>query len=163
MDLGQRISVIRGQWSNARYVPDVSTVRHISVREICDPRRSILALAEKSHIYGHNRPESQFFSSKTERETRRSSPDALLARIEMFASLHEESRPRYEWVLTELWLEVLRILGTPSDAHVLFNRVCCLLGFRPSDVLIRDGNVIIRDATGFCESAASFTSRTLAR
>lgn len=162
MDIGQRLSVLRGQYSGSRFIPNVTTVQRFPSREESDASRAMLSLRDSAHIYDDGDPDATFYCPKHEQAVRTSGVTSLLQSLSDVAMPHDRSIHRFEAILTSLFREVYRILRDEDRTHAVFQRVMYHLGFRHADFVVSDDSVSVHCHSGFRRNVAR-VRRTLTR
>lgn len=156
MDIGQRLSVLRGEYFRGRFVPNVRTVQRFSSREESDAARVMLSLRTQTHLYDDGDPDATFYNSQHEYAVRNADKRALLEALSDVAFLSRGNSPRFEAILTSLLRETYRILCDEDSARKVFNRVMHWLGFAPDDFRCSGHVVSLHRFSGFCHNASSF-------
>lgn len=158
MDIGQRISVLRGSWRSKRFIPDVSTIRRFPYRAESSAARAILSLCKNRHIYDAHNDYEFFFKCSSEALVRKEKLSDLLQSLSDFAEINSENKYRFEEVLSDLWREVLRILSCRERAFRIFKRTIFLLGFQNDDFILCDDHVVLLRLNKYRENARKFAS-----
>jgi len=157
MDIGQRVSVLRGGWANGRFVPNVSTIRRLPLREESSASRAILALSRGAvDPYEGGEEGCSFFDRRTEQIVRNQPQDSLLNRMQEYAQITDDNKYRFEEVLSMHYREVVRILRDATLGRRVFARVLWLLGFGPGDYKMQDNNVVLHRVDRFRSFANRF-------
>lgn len=157
MDIGQRISVLRGQYSKGQFVPCMSTVCRFVGREESSFARILLSLIQKSHVYQHDG--SEFFDVDHIIK-RPGAVSLLLAELLPYAELTEDNKWRFENLLADSLSELHRICNA-DVASKLFRRIMFYLGFSPGTYVITSkGAIRIKAARGFLQLANRFVKQT---
>lgn len=86
MDIGQRISVLRGYWRGERFIPDVSTVSRFPYRAESSAARAILSLSQERHIYDDDNDFECFFGTYSEKSVHEKPLKDLIQNIRDFSS-----------------------------------------------------------------------------
>lgn len=160
MDIGQRVSVLRGKWSDGRFVPNVATVRRLPLREESSAARAILALSRgAADPYDGGIDGCSFYDKAVEQTVRNQSPESLLESLRQYAHISEGNKHRFDEVLSMHYREVVRILRDGALGRRVFTRVLWLLGFAPGDYVIQDAQVVLLRVDGFRSLARSFAER----
>ncbi len=156
MDIGQRISVFRGQYSKGQFAPCTSTVCRFSGREESSIARILLSLIQKSHVYQHDG--SSFFDVDHIIKNPGAVPQ-LLAELLPYAKLTDENKWRFEMLLTDSLFELYRICKVDVGGK-LFRRIMFYLGFYPeSYVITSEGAVRINTFGKFLQFADRFAKK----
>ena len=160
MDIGQRISVMRGKYTQYGFMPNVTTIKRCSHREESSAVRILLALAEEKALYDDGNPEASFFDVAHEQRVRTISEDSLLVAIAEYAKICPSNAWRFEAVLSGLLSETHRIMQDKSRTDALFRRVMCHMGFAPEHYKCDGGVVLLVNTQGFRNCAETFRRRT---
>lgn len=156
MDIGQRISVIRGRWNEHTFVPGTHTIKRFGYREESSASRVILSLAEEKHLYDHG-VSSDFFRRADETAIRSAPIQDLLACIFEFRVISNRNKYRFERVLQELYCEILRIMTDEAEAVEIFKRVMFQLGFSESSFQLDNSGLNIVEFEQFRCLASRFS------
>ena len=127
MDIGQRISVLRGHYAGARFIPRLDTICRFPFRQESCIARVLLSLVRKGHLYGHD---GAGFYGVDHIIKRPDSVALLLQKLAPHAQPHQNNIHRYEEVLKDLYIEILRIFEGRGEGVKLFRRVMMYLGFK---------------------------------
>lgn len=125
MDIGQRISVLRGQYLEGVFLPRLDTIRRFPYRQESSIARVLLSLVNKEHVYGHDGTGFYDVDSIIKRPN---STALLLQKLAPYSKPQRKNLHRYENVLSNLYKEVLRIFIRQEEGRNLFWRVMRCLG-----------------------------------
>ena len=157
MDIGQRISVLRGRYSRGQFIPCMDTVRRFSFREESSIARILLSLQKGRHVYSHN---GRCFYDADDIVKAPLAVKRLLVELGPYSKLTLKSKWRYERVLSELFNEVWRILKEYRVAEDLFKRMMFFIGFKMDDYYIsKDGDITLVKTKNFLRLAEDFSKR----
>lgn len=157
MDIGQRISVLRGCRNGSRFIPRVSSIRRAPFREESNIARILHALSHAAHVYEHN---GANFYRIDQAIKRADAVDVYLAELVEFATVCSANKQRYESVLADLWREVSRIVVCKDAAERIMLRVLYYLGFRRDDCTMLKGDIAVKDWSRFAHLAHQFSADT---
>ena len=162
MDIGQRISVVRGAWRGKRFVPDVSTVRRVRFRATSSAARALLALIQKRHIYDDRDNYSFFFDKAHETQVRQANLDELLETLAPETTLNDRTVHRFETLCEDLLEETRRIFGDRNEAQRVFSRTLWLMGLHRRDIRTSpEGRIKFLNYSPFLTSARAFHNRVV--
>lgn len=154
MDIGQRISVLRGRYCNNEFIPRMDTVLRFPWREESSIARVLFALSKRDHLYNHDG--SSFFNT----DNFIKSPDAiqnLLYELKPYSRVENRNIYRFEQVLTDLYLEIQRILKDNYLSKMLFIRMMYFLGLsKDCYLLLANDCVILKNIPYFQDLLSSF-------
>lgn len=161
MDIGQRISVLRGKGNDRRFIPDVSTIKRVPVRAISSANRAVLALGENRHIYDGSKDFNFFFGDKYEKVVRNYNIEDLLNTISKYKEISKSNLKHFELLCSELLKETLRIFENNwIESCKVFSRTMCLMGFNKNDFSITKGTEIrIKNYSQFVKNAQEYSKR----
>lgn len=147
MDIGQRISVLRGGCLGTHFVPRLDTIRRFSFRQESSIARVLLSLVNNGHLYGHD---GTGFYDVDHIIKRPNATAFLLQELAPFARSQRSNLHRYERVLSDLYAEILRIFEVHGEGVELFRRVMICLGFKTNIYICTDsGDISFIDAPIF--------------
>lgn len=127
MDIGQRISVLRGTYTDGRFIPRLDTIHRFPFREESSIARVLLSLVNKGHVYSHDG--TGFYEDDHIIKQPRS-VDILLQKLSPYARPTQDNISMYETVINGLQLEIQRIFKGNADGRKLFSRVMSRLGIK---------------------------------
>ncbi|WP_300461644.1 hypothetical protein [Desulfobacula sp.] len=157
MDIGQRISVLRGQYKNGHFDPCVDTVRRFPGREESSIARILLSLIQRTHVYEHD---GTGFFDVDHIIKKPDSISRLLVELSPYTKLSEGNRWRFEILFTEALSELYRILNVELGKKI-FRRVMYYLGFSPGSYVVSPkGSVQIKVTNDFLRLADRFAQQT---
>lgn len=157
MDIGQRISVLRGRWCGSRFVPCVGSIRRIPFREESNIARILHALSRTEHVYQHD---GSTFYTVDGVIKQQHAVDAYLSVLAPYSRVTPANRQRFENILAELSNEVHRILHGKACAVTIMRRVMHMLGFRQADYrMLRNEGISVVNWAGFAGLAERFSAR----
>lgn len=140
MDIGQRISVLRGGYYKNKFIPRMNTVTRFSWREESSIARVLLALIKMKHLYNHDG--SEFFDN----DHIIKSPyavDNLLIKLKQYERLNKGNKYRFEQVLSDLYMELHRIGNIRDLSDKVFIRMMYFLGIPKHCYLIREIGYVV--------------------
>ena len=156
MDIGQRISVLRGQYRRGNFIPRLDTIRYFSGREESSIARILLSLIKRTHVYQHDG--AGFFDVDHIIKKPNSIP-VLLKKLSPYARLSKSNKWRFELLFTDALFELKRICNTHTGAK-LFKRVMFYLGFSSNSYIVSSkGSIQILDADKFLKLANRFANQ----
>ncbi|MGE5392844.1 MAG: hypothetical protein ACM3NH_03825, partial [Candidatus Saccharibacteria bacterium] len=124
MDIGQRISMLRGRKTEGRIVPNVGSVETVATRTHSSPRRFIHSLASGIDPY------SDFGNESIKFETN----EQLMDKISPYRRLDKSNSAQLERLLEGKYRYMIRnLVKDPKDAEKFFSRLMYHLGFRKED------------------------------
>lgn len=133
VDIGERISCVRGRASGSRFVPEVGTVAGMKIRAEGSPRRWLLRVVADIEPYDRTNQYQNFFSNDVLTELRSSSYDDLLERARSCARISRRNIDLFERALTKDWQFTLRVRRDPPKAEKQYRFVMAMLGFGAGD------------------------------
>lgn len=125
MDIGQRISVLRGKFCGNRFVPLMDTICHFPCVEESSISRILHSLVQQEHVYCHNG--DGFFDNDMIIKSSDSN-SKLLSLLDEYAFVNNHNKNRFECLLSELYKEIERIVGRYEDPKMFFNRIMATMG-----------------------------------
>jgi hypothetical protein len=157
MDIGQRISVLRGRWKGRRFIPNMSTVARCGATAHSSAARAALALGNDKHLYSHGGDLRSFYAvDAADDPIRSSNARQALDAISSYRRLNPESEERFQRVLSELHIEILRIHGGDQIGASLMAEVLALLGLGKDEASCDASGLHIRSMKGFAQATARF-------
>ncbi|MDY6905337.1 MAG: hypothetical protein SWH61_11690 [Thermodesulfobacteriota bacterium] len=157
MDIGQRISVLRGRWSGDRFIPHVSSIRRIPFREESNIGRILHALTSVTHVYRHD---GSNFYAIDQFIKQQDAVDEHLATLAPFSRVLLANCHRFERVLIDLSDEIYRIFAQPTYARRTMRLIMHFLGFHCTDYHLKsNGRLAVMNWDGFAELAEGFSAR----
>jgi hypothetical protein len=157
MDIGQRLSVLRGRWKGGRFIADMSTVARCRATAYSSPARAALALGNDKHLYSHGDDLGFFYAVDGAADPIRSGDSRqALAAINSYRRLKPDSEARFHRVLSELHIEILRIHGGDPIATSLMAEVLALLGLGKDEATCDRSGLYIRSMKGFVQATERF-------
>lgn len=133
MDIGQRISVLRGKWRQGEFLPNMSTVSKAFFRSSSNAARAIFALSRKHHLYDASNNFREFFSGPHVKDIKSGNLDSALGIISDFETMTSSNIWRFEAHLNDLLAEVHRIVQCSDESLHIMSRTLCALGFERSE------------------------------
>ncbi len=124
MDIGQRISVLRGYYVQGRFFPRLNTIQRFSFREEFSIARILLSLVNKGHVYSHD---GTGFYDVDHLIKQPNSIDLLLNKLAPYARPDRDNITMYEQVISNLKMEIQRIFNGDTKGDQLFSRVMSYL------------------------------------
>jgi hypothetical protein len=142
MDIGEKISVLRGYWSGSRFVPQVATVGRMPTRSEGSPRRWLYQFISGCDPYSDANSYENFFGAEHEARVKNSSLHEMCAVIGERLQLRPDNVPLLEQILTQHLATAREIVSSERDGTELFTRVLGALGFEPGDAVVDRGAMV---------------------
>lgn len=141
MDIGQRISIMRGRRENGKIIPCVDTIGRIYTRISSSPRRFLYSLARKEAAY------ESFEDPETDRRLKNASDEELLEMLKEFAEISYSNLNRFQGVLSGMFGFLLSVEGYDAGSSIrddkfmvaehIFKKAMFFLGFKEGDYEIK--------------------------
>lgn len=149
LDLGKRISLLRGEVKNGVFVPDTSTIKMINTRTNTSPRR---------YIHGLYRDVSQIYSDEAFQnpEARELSLAEMMNAIpDRYRRLTPDSARFFEKELWHQYYELRQMIPDNALAQKIMRRALLPL-FETDDVEVTEDEVHIKETRNFSARLAQF-------
>ena len=152
LDIGMKISMLRGKEEDGRIVPTMDTVARISNRSDSSPRRYLDSLIRETAAY------EGFGDGKVEERIRSTDTDEMFAQLAPYARIESGNKDKFERVLSRnlSWYDLN--FGREVSAE-LFDTGMLWLGFKKEDWRIADNKIQIVNTENFARACESY--RTL--
>lgn len=152
MDIGQRISMLRGRKEGGKIVPDVRTVATVATRTHSSPRRFIDALARGIDPYSDFENESLKFQTT----------EQLMDKIKPYSRLDGTNTNQLERLLEGKYRYMIRdFVKDPQDADKFFGRLMHHLGFRKEDWSLQNGDLKISSIANVRKALSDYRKNPL--
>jgi hypothetical protein len=156
VDIGERISCIRGYLSHGTFLPQVGTTGRLPTRSEGSPRRWLLRVARHVEPYERTNAYANFFSRSYEHLVRIRSTEELLEEAQAVAHISQKNIHFFEEVLTKDWRFTLDIRGNRVIALQQYYKVLECLGFRQRDIEIQGTEVRIHRFDALADHLAMY-------
>lgn len=153
LDLGRRVSLLRGRVVNGTFTPELSTIGIIRTRTNSSPRRYLWSLIKET---GNPYSEGNFQNS----EVRKLSMDDMAKAIPpQYLRLTKDNKGIYEKELWFLYETTRRIIPDRELAKLITRRALVLMGFHPQDIEVTDSEVHILNVDNFSKAMEDYRQR----
>lgn len=153
LDLGKRISLLRGKAVNGTFTPVVSTIGLMKTRTNSSPRRYLWSLIKKT---GNPYSKDNFQNGPV----RTISMDEMTKIIPTrYLRLTDDNKRFYEKELWFLYESLRKIVPDPKLAKLIMRRSLVLIGFKPKDIEVTDSEVHILKVDNFSQAMEDYRQR----
>lgn len=163
VDIGERLSCLRGSWNGERFVPEVGTIAPLRTRAEGSPRRWLLRVAADMEPYNRKNGYENFFSPIVTEYIK--SPDYanLLDTARPSARLSPANAHLFEDVLSRDFEFTLKVRKRRTDAEDQWRWVCHALGLHPADWRIVGDRIQLLSLDGLAGALDGFRARNRGR
>jgi hypothetical protein len=141
MDIGQKISILRGIKSGNTIIPCVDTIGRTPSRISSSPRRFIYTMAKEEGSY------QNFADDDLDRRLKSMSDDELLKLLNKYERLSFDNKDKFQAIISGLYGFLTSAMGGHSNTtEYIFRRAMFFLGFKQEDFKIKQ--VDYTDAAG---------------
>lgn len=153
LDMGKRISLLRGGIQNGLFVPELRSLGIMRTRTNSSPRRYLWGLYKGvGHVYS----ESNFAKD----EPRKLSQDQMIQNIPIeYRRINEDNKRFYEKELWFLYESLRKIVPTPELARKIASRTMILIGFKTGDFVITEDEIRIKNSRNFAKAMEDYRKR----
>ncbi len=153
LDLGKRVSLLRGREINGVFTPELATIGTSRTRSNSSPRRYLWSLIKET---GNPYSEGNFQNG----EVRKLSMDDMARAVPpQYLKLTEDSKRNYEKELWFLYESTRRIIPDKALAKLITKRSLVFMGFCPEDVEVTDNEVYILNVNNFSRAMEDYRQR----
>jgi predicted dehydrogenase len=154
MDLGEKISVWRGQYDQGRFIPYVEAVGRIPTRSEGSPRRWLYQLATGLYPYSPDNGYANFFAPEHEHAVKKLTVDELAAEAGADRLDPETVGP----LLSRDYQFLLECTPSRAEGERAYASVLAALGFRQSDFSLGRDHVVVKTLDGPVARIRSYAS-----
>ena len=151
VDLGERISCIRGRFLATGFLPQMGSIARLSTRSEGSPRRWLLRVANRVEPYERTNQYQNFFSPEILARLRHCSYTDLLEQAGATAKIGANNLDLFEEVLSKDFQFTLRVRKLRQRAEEQFRFVMTMLGFKRGDWHFDDDRIGILRTDGISE------------
>ncbi|MGZ3144539.1 hypothetical protein ACVDFE_21595 [Lentzea chajnantorensis] len=159
VDLGERLSCVRGRWDGPVFRPEVGTVGALRTRAEGSPRRWLLRVAADVEPYNRSGGYANFFSADVTARIKSPDPHDLLELARPSARLTRENAELFEDVLSGDLAFTRKVRKRRDAADEQWRWVCLALGLRPSDWRVDGDRVRLLRLDALAGALAGFRAR----
>lgn len=159
MDIGEKISCLRGYEMDGRFVPQVATTGWIPTRSEGSPRRWLHRLLTGLEPYSDENNYENFFAIQHEEWIKQRSLEEMTGEVRNRASMRAENTPELERMLQNDYRFLIKVLKDQDRAAYAYGRVLFALGFKPHEVEIAGETVRVRSLEGARARLESYAAR----
>lgn len=153
LDLGKRLSLLRGKVIDGVFTPELRTLGLMRTRTNSSPRRYLECLITD---IGNPYSEANF----QRREVRQVPLDEMTRRIPTkYRRLTEATKGIYEKELWFLYETTRKIIPDPNLAKLIVRRTLVLMGFCPQDFEVTDTEIHILNVDNFARALEEYRSQ----
>ncbi|WP_143174155.1 hypothetical protein [Streptoalloteichus hindustanus] len=163
VDIGERLSCVRGGWRGDEFVPEVGTIGPLRTRAEGSPRRWLLRVAADVDPYNRKNGYENFFSRTVTDQIRSPDYSGLLAAAWFSARLSPANAHLFEDALSRDFEFTLKVRGNRTDAEDQWRWVCHALGLHPADWRITGDRVRLLSLDRLAEALNGFRARNRGR
>jgi hypothetical protein len=160
VDLGERISCVRGHEVANGFLPQMGTVAKVNIRAEGSPRRWLLRVAEQVEPYERKQGYANFFSRETSTRLRDTSYIDMLDQARLSARIAPSNLHLFEEVLTKDWRFTLRVRHTVEAARAQFRFVMTMLGFSRDDWTYENDTIRVRRLDAIATRLEAYRQRS---
>lgn len=153
LDIGKRISLLRGRNVNGTLIPNIDSVGLVKTRSNSSPRRYIWELAKTR---GNAYSESNFQNG----ELRKVPLDQMIALVpERYRRLNESTKRYFEKELWFLYESLRQMMPNSELAKKIAHRTLMLIGFKSQDIEITNDEIHILNTENFSRALEEYRKR----
>jgi hypothetical protein len=154
LDIGNRISVMRGHEARGGFRHDVRAIGSLPFRMSSSPVRFLQALLAGGEPYSSRNGYESFFAEETDRIVKGNDLSGLLDKLRARGGPEGAAKAGFDDVLGKVHSSLRGILPTHADR--IFERVMFFLGFAPKDYALTAHGPDIRDYGSFLRRTEAY-------
>jgi len=159
VDIGEKISCLRGRVRGDEFVPLVDTVTGIPTRVEGSPRRWLLKLARDVEPYDPKDNYKNFFDLDVDKAIRELSSRELLEHSKAVSRIGPSNIGYFEELLGNDYSFLVEKLRDEVLAQSIYETVLYFLGFEKGEAVVRQGKIEIRKTDNIKKRLAEFRER----
>lgn len=153
LDIGKRISLLRGKIENGQFVPELRSLGLMRTRTNSSPRRYLWGLYKNiGYIYSKDNFAKEDMRTLDQTEMINSMP-------QVYRRITEENKRFYEKELWFLYENLRKMVPNQRAAKRIAGRTMILLGFKHTDFEVTDDGIGIISSRNFSEAMAEYRKR----
>ncbi|BCK01493.1 hypothetical protein [Anaerocolumna chitinilytica] len=156
VDIGEKISCIRGRYVNDEFIPQVATIGAIWTRSEGSARRWTLNVARNIDPYSRKNSYNNFFNTEYEKIYKNVTEQDILKEAVFCSRINKENVNLFEEVLEKDWKFTMEMRKIEEDALKQYKTVLSFLGFQDADVSIDGDRLKIHNINNYKQKLNSY-------